>query len=222
MAKQLKRRFTSELGQLNYLLYLPDDYYRCPQRSWPLVVFLHGWGESGEDLELLKYHGIPRVIEDSSGFPFVAVSPQAPADKEWQALTGLLIHFVCWVSKNHRVNHSRIYLTGLSTGGKGVWALAVENPDVFAAVVPMAADLPNVEGFLERVEALYDVPVWVFHGARDDVYPVENTDSIVARLRSAQGDVRYTVYPDAGHIAWPEAYRSPDLYDWLLNQARST
>ena len=220
VAEQLKCSYTSETGEFGYLLYLPGEYHQSAGRRWPLVVFLHGWGESGDDLELLKYHGIPRLIEDSSDFPFVVVSPQAPVGVEWQELTAPLSDFVRWVADNYLVDRNRISLTGLSTGGKGVWALAVENPDLFAAIAPMAADIPQVERFLDRVQTLRHLPVWVFHGARDDIYPAENTDAIVERLKSVNGNVRYTVYPDANHISWNAAYGNPELYQWLFEQSR--
>ena len=219
MAEQLERRSSSKSGELRYLLYLPDDYHEEPERMWPLLVFLHGWGESGDDLELLKRHGVPKLIERSSAIPFVTVSPQAPEGIEWQELTALLAEFVNEAATELNIDRGRIYLTGLSTGGTGAWALAVDNPTLFAAVVPMAADAPDVERFMERVADLRDVPIWVVHGAKDDIYPLEIANSIVDRLRSAGCNVRFTIYQDAGHVCWEETYDSSEFYEWLLDQS---
>ena len=220
MAEQLKCLYSSEIARFQYLLYLPSGYCRSENRRWPLLLFLHGWGESGDDLEFLKYHGVPKYLESSDGLPFIVIAPQASEGVEWQELTAELMDFLHALSSEYDVDPDQIYLTGLSTGGKGAWALAVQNPDIFAAVAPVAADIPEVEGFMDMVPGLRRVPTWVVHGERDDVYPLERAKSIVEILESADGDVVLTVVPGAGHVSWEEFYARLAFYEWLLKQSR--
>ncbi|MFQ6029266.1 MAG: prolyl oligopeptidase family serine peptidase [Dehalococcoidia bacterium] len=219
MAQQLEKHHSSSLGNLDYLLFLPKDYPEDPSTLWPLMLFLHGRDESGDDLNIVKRHGLPKIIEEGEDFPCIAVSPQCPADTNWVDLTELLMALLNSITQQHRVDRQRIYLTGLSMGGRGAWSLAVKYPQVFAALAPICGRIPDVPQFMERVRLLKDVPIWVFHGAQDPVVPVQNSDSIVAALREVHGQVTYTVYPEAGHDSWTETYKNPDLYLWMLNQS---
>jgi predicted peptidase len=115
----------------------------------------------------------------------------------------------------HPVDKNRIYLTGLSMGGYAVWDLAMENPDRFAAIAPVCA-----AGSKERVSLLRDVPVWAFHGAKDDIVPVEEANSIIKELLTSGGDARITIYPEGDHDAWTETYNNPELYNWFLGNIR--
>ncbi|MEJ2210469.1 MAG: prolyl oligopeptidase family serine peptidase [Anaerolineae bacterium] len=206
--------------RLNYLLFLPDDYQARPDETWPLILFLHGAGERGDDLDLVKLHGIAKIVDQRRDFPFIAVSPQCPAGSWWwrelEALTGLLDEVVSSLA----VDRSRIYLTGMSMGGYGTWHLAAMHPDRFAAIAPICGGGLPYDGFPERVCALKDVPVWAFHGAQDPVVPLKESKSMVEALRACGGDVRFTVYPDAGHDSWTQAYDTPELYTWFRGHSR--
>lgn len=195
-----------------YLLYLPPGYAES-DASWPLVVFLHGSGESGSDLELLRRHGPPRLIAEARDFPFIMVAPQAAKIEPWdiEALDALLDT----IMRTHRVDPDRVYLTGLSNGGKGAWSWAIARPDRFAALAPVAG-----YGDANRVCAIGQLPVWAFHGALDDVVPAMFDTATVEALRRCGGNVRYTLYEDANHDSWTRTYANPDLYEWLLNQRR--
>jgi predicted peptidase len=200
--------------RLQYLLYLPEDYAK--KDSWPLVLFLHGAGERGGDLELIKKHGPPKLIENGMSFPFVVVSPQCPEDKWWEpvALTALLDEIV----EKYKIDQDRIYLTGLSMGGFGAWSLAAYTPKRFAALVPICGGgEPVAAKYLPHV----NTPTWVFHGAKDPVVPLSRSEAMVDALKQAGGNVKFTVYPNAGHDAWTETYANPKLYEWLLEQKRS-
>jgi len=222
MANHLEQHHLFASGHLNYLLYLPRDYDEGSSNLWPLILFLHGRDESGDNnLNIVKRHGIPRVIEEAEDFPCITVSPQCPANTDWVALTEPLMSLLNSVTAQYQVDRRRIYLTGLSMGGRGTWALAIKNPEVFAALVPICGRVPDVDQFLVKVEALKDVPIWVFHGAKDSRVPVQNSDSIVAVLRSVQGNVSYTVYPDADHDSWTETYNDPEVNRWMLAQSLS-
>jgi predicted peptidase len=221
MAKQLEQHYLSESGDLDYLLFVPRDYQEGSTTLWPLILFLHGRGESGDNLNIVKRHGIPRVIEEAEDFPCITVSPQCPANTDWVALIEPLMSLLSSIIEEFQVDQQRIYLTGLSMGGRGTWALAVEYPEIFAALIPICGRVPDVDQFMEKVKVLKDVPIWVFHGAKDSSVPVQNSEAIVAALRAIQGNVSYTVYPDADHDSWTETYSNPELYRWMLSQSLS-
>jgi predicted peptidase len=190
---------------------------------------LHGRGESGRDLARVKLHGIARVIDEmdepatdvrAAGFPAVAVSPQCPDETDWEEQSGAVWSLIQEVCEAHPIDRRRIYLTGLSMGGRGSWKLAVEHPDAFAAIAPICGRIPRVDGFLTKVQVLKDVPIWVFHGVLDPIVPVDNSDRIVASLTAAGADVRYTRYPDADHDAWTRTYADPAFYTWLWGKTR--
>ncbi|MBN2365689.1 MAG: phospholipase, partial [Calditrichaeota bacterium] len=192
----------------NFLLYLPKNY-EAENRKWPLLIFLHGAGERGKDLEKVKIHGPPKLIEKGKSFPFIVVSPQCPEGTWWEldGLNDLLQNIL----KNYRVDLERIYLTGLSMGGFGTWAWAMDRAETFAALAPICGG-----GDTERVCLLKDTHVWVFHGRQDKVVPVERSVNMVNALRECGGNVKFTIYPEAGHDSWSVTYDNPDLYKWFL------
>ncbi len=181
---------------------------------------MHGAGERGADLEDVKRHGLPRLVEELGGLPFVVVSPQCPEGSFWYlhltALGGLLDQ----VMARHPVDPDRVYLTGLSMGGYGAWHLAARLPERFAAVVPVCGGGLSSFGFPDKVCALREVPVWAFHGAEDPVVPLSETTRLVEKLRACGGNVKLTVYPGVGHDAWTHAFREPQLLPWLFAQKR--
>jgi len=205
---------------LRYLLFLPPGYGAERARRWPLILFLHGKGERGDDLELLKRHGLPRVLEQRPDLPCIVASPQCPANSDWSELMDGLCRLLDELTARYAVDPDRCYLTGLSMGGRAAWQLAATCPQRFAAVVPICGNVSRVPGLLERLCALRDTPVWVFHGARDPIVPLAESEQAVRALRACGGNVRLTVYPEGEHDAWTEAYASPDLYAWLLAQRR--
>ncbi len=198
--------------ELSYLLFLPGGYAADEDKSWPMVLFLHGRGESGDDLSKVKAHGPPKIVETKKDFPFIVVSPQSRRFG-WNpdALAGLLDH----VASQYRVDRRRIYLTGLSMGGYGTWSLAAEHPDRFAAIVPICGG-----GNPDHAGRLKNLPIWVFHGAKDRTVPISRSQQMVDAIKAAGGNVKFTVYPDAGHDSWTETYDNPQLYEWLLEQKR--
>ncbi len=230
--------------QINYLLFLPEDYGKGPSRRWPLILFLHGSGERGStvgDLERLKAQGLPRLIAEQPDFAalserFIVLSPQCPGwywNSQFDALDALLSD----IQTAYAVDPERIYLTGLSMGGFGAWQYALKRPSRFAALVPIAGGygyhLETVyvgggysETYLtidpappENLCDLKALPVWAFHGAQDTSIPHDQTaDVLVDALHACGGEPRYTLYPDSGHDAWTETYQDPALYAWLLAQ----
>jgi predicted peptidase len=196
---------------LKYLLYLPKDY--DGEKSVPLMLFLHGAGERGDDLELLKKHGPPKQIAAGQAFPCIVVAPQCPKDKWWDAfeLSALLDE----IAAKYKVDQDRIYVTGISMGGFGTWALAIASPKRFAAVVPICGG-----GDPQLARSLVNLPIWVFHGAKDKSVPLERSEQMVAELKKFGGNVRFAVYPDLSHDCWTVSYANPELYEWLFQQKR--
>jgi predicted peptidase len=201
--------------RMDYLLYLPAGYNDTSDR-FPLVLFLHGAGERGDDLELVKKHGPPKLIAEGKDFPFICVSPQCPKESWWTTEARALLAMLDDLSEDYRIDEDRVYLTGLSMGGFGTWALAKEQPDRFAALAPICGG-----GDPEWAADIMHIPVWVFHGAKDGTVPLEKSREMVDALRAAGADPRFTVYPEAGHDSWTATYVDPAFYDWLLAQRRS-
>lgn len=200
--------FTSNSGDMQYLLYLPENYQK-KKTEWPLILFLHGAGERGSDIELVKKHGPPKLVEEKD-FPFIIVSPQCPAELWWDV--ELLNELLDDVISKYQVDENRIYLTGLSMGGYGTWSLATKYPEKFAAIAPICGG-----GDPKNVSNMKTIPAWVFHGAKDSVVPLARSEEMVEALRYAEGFVTFTVYPEAGHDSWTETYNNKALYEWFLN-----
>lgn len=196
---------------LRYLLYMPKAETQLAD-GFPLVLFLHGGGEGGNDIRKVTRHGPPKLIEQGKQFPFIVVSPQNPSETQfWDDQQ--IIRLLDELESELPVDKSRVYLTGLSRGGYGVWRTAIQNPDRFAALVPISGG-----GAVPYAKKLIDVPTWVFHGAKDPVIPIVESQRMVDALREAGCNVNFTIYPEAKHDAWTAAYDNPELYKWLLDQ----
>ena len=193
-----------------FLLYLPEGYDTL-NRKWPLLLFLHGSGERGTVIEMVKKHGPPKLIEYGRSFPFIVVSPQCPEDQDWSVdvLDMLLDELVI----RYKVDTGQIFVTGLSRGGTGTWNLAVAYPERFAAIAPICGRANPANASMIK-----DLPVWVFHGAKDDIVPLEDSENMVKALKALGSPVKFTVYPEAGHDSWTETYDNPELWEWFMEQ----
>lgn len=201
---------------LQYLIYLPKDYEERGD-NFPLVLFLHGAGERGNDIELVKRNGPPKLVEEGTDFPFILVSPQCPEGTRWNYQTLSLIALIDEIENKYRVDKNRIYLTGLSMGGQGTWSLALTQPNRFAAIAPVCGWTDTWE-----VCKISHIPTWVFHGAKDDIVPVTESEQMVSALQKCGGkEIKLTIYPDANHDAWTETYNNIELYKWLLTHSLS-
>jgi predicted peptidase len=209
--RTLRKRITKRVD-CGYLIFLPRGYKPTGKR-WPLILFLHGAGQRGSDLELVKEHGMAKITDQQPDFPFIVVSPQCPADGWWT--TDVLATLLDEVEKKYRVDKKRIYLTGLSMGGFGTWNLAMEQPDRFAALVPICG-----RGNPLLVQRIKHLPIWVFHGAKDKVVPLSNSTDMVRALRKHGAKPKFTIYPDADHDSWTRTYENPQLYEWMLKFSR--
>lgn len=199
---------------LPYLLYLPKDYAADENKEWPLVLFLHGRGESNGPLEVVAKWGPPKFAARGDDLPFILVSPQCPRSGFWSDETRQeqLDHLLSHITKQYRVDTSRTYLTGLSMGGYGSWTLAANHPNRFAAVVPICGG-----GTPEDASKLVDIPMWVFHGDQDKAVPLSKSVEMVEAIRNAGGNkIRFTTLEHVGHNSWSSAYALPELFDWML------
>jgi predicted peptidase len=199
-------------GALRYLIWVPASAER-PVAGWPLMIFLHGSGERGRELARVTWNGPPKYAAAGRQFPFVLVAPQIDERAVWHsnAIEALRADLV----RHLPIDADHVVLTGLSLGGHGTWNYAVDHPRRLAAIAPVCgASNPR------RAARLAALPVWAFHGARDDVVPLAGDQAMVQAVRAAGGRVKFTVYPEIGHNAWDPAYADPALYDWLLAQRR--
>lgn len=214
--------YTSQLAHVNFLLYLPNKYGKDAQQEWPLILDLHGVGERGYDLEVLKKQPLPEMLEQKADFTFIVVSPQLSPEKDsWSDMIDSLNILLDEVQKAYKVDSQRIYLTGLSMGGAGTWEFGLRYPERFAALVPIAGfyDFFDPYEVPDNICDLRDVPIWVFHGSSDSVVPPLGTEVLVNALKTCGGNVRFTLYPNADHEdTWRQAYADPELYTWLLSQ----
>ncbi len=203
---------------LDYLLFMPKNTSAQENGKFPLILSLHGIGERGNDLQLLKRDGLAKILDGYNSFQFIVVSPQCPISTEWyfDRTDTLLKKLLDDVITRYPVDVRRIYVTGFSMGGIGSWDLAIRYPGLFAAVAPIAA---RGEAYA-NICGMKDVPVWAFHGAKDDVVALFKAEAIVKALQDCGGNVKLTVYPDAYHDSWTRTYNNPELYDWLLKQRR--
>ena len=219
-AQALKRE-VKKTCQIEYYLYLPKEYDAKSDKKWPLIMFLHGMGERGTNLAKVKVHGPPKVLGQKA-LPFIVVSPQCPEDRWWQndVLNALLDE----IGEKYAVDTNRVYLTGLSMGGFGTWSLGLQFPERFAAIAPICGGgLPILPvGYNdEKKEAVRTLGVWAFHGAKDPVVKLEESQKMVDFLKNFGGkDVQLTVYPEAEHDSWTVTYDNPRLYEWFLEHSR--
>ncbi|MBC8326211.1 MAG: phospholipase [Verrucomicrobia subdivision 3 bacterium] len=213
---------------VKYLLYLPNDYAAQPEKKWPLIFFLHGAGERGDNLDLVKAHGPPKFVDQGKGkefenvSPFIIVSPQCPKGTVWN--DEVLISLLNQILKQYRADETRLYLTGLSMGGYGTWSLGLTHCDRFAAIAPICGGGDFIRAYNAggvKGKALRTLGVWAFHGGKDLVVPLAESERMVAILKKfGHPNPKLSVDPKAGHNSWEKAYADPELYKWFLQHQR--
>ena len=200
---------------LSYYLYFPKDYKSEKNKKFPLLLFLHGGGESGDSLSTIKSNGPPKLIVEGKQFPFLILAPQNPYKMKWwntRAVAQLLDTIVA----NNRVDKNRIYLTGLSRGGSAAWEMAVQYPDKFAALAVVCGMTPlPYASWINK-----DLPIWVFHGDQDKSIPISESVNMVDKLKVMGYNVKFTIYEGVGHNSWENAYTNEALYSWFVKQRK--
>lgn len=200
---------TVEKRELNYLLHAPKNI----SEKKPLIIFLHGSGEKGNDLEKVKAHGPFKYLKNNEIDAYV-LAPQCPENEYWNS--EVLYRLILKIQKENKIDTNRIYLTGLSMGAWGAWNLIFEHPETFAAFVPIA-------GFVDRIPMIENckiknTPIRMFHGLLDDVVDVNYSVSIYKKLQKCNPDIELTIFDDANHDSWTRVYDYPEIYEWMLKQ----
>ena len=197
---------------VRYQLFLPSFFEKG--EPLPLMLFLHGAGERGEELDKVKQWGPPRFLPERPDFPFIVVSPQCPKGQWWDLV--VLTALIDQIERTYAIDPDRIVVTGLSMGGFGSWGLAAASPGRFAAIAPVCGG-----GDPETADSLVGIPVWNFHGSADNVVPEQRSLEMVAAIVAAGGErVKHTSYAGVGHDSWKRAYSGDRLWYWLLAQRR--
>lgn len=206
-----KEKYTN----LPYLVQFPRGYHDDTNRLWPLVIYLHGIGESGTNLNKVLRFGPPRLVAEGMNLPCIVVSPQVPEGYFWFRESNTLVELMDRVTKEYRVDRRRVHATGNSMGAFGAILLVAREPERFASIVPVCGGVDYVDSLRLR-----DVPMWAFHGEDDPIIPVEESRRLVRLVNDLGGHARLTVYPGVGHNAWDRAYADPALWEWMLAQRK--
>ena len=181
------------------------------------MIFLHGAGERGEDLDIVSRHGYMKHVRESGReYPFIFIAPQCPIEKYWGCYTESLLAFIDDVCKRLPIDEERVYLTGLSMGGTGTWMLAMADSERFAAIAPICGS-----GIYWNGAALRKTPVMVYHGDLDDIVPLHNSIDMIKSVNRNGGKAEIKILYGVGHNAWDAAYEGDELYTWLLSHKKS-
>ncbi len=209
-------------GELQYLIYTPPEYSSKSDKRWPLMLFLHGAGERGSDVQRVAIHGPMSEVKKGTNFPFIIIAPQCPTNQIWE--NEPLLQLLDYTVKHHAVDTKRVYLTGLSMGGYGTWKLGLHHAQKFAAIAPVCGGGSMIDviiGGWDKGAPLKSLSIWAFHGAKDDVVPLDESERMVKQCKKfGVKDVTLTVYPEAKHDSWKLTYADPKFYEWLLKQSR--
>lgn len=231
----LDRSVTLSGVAYRYQVYVPANY--SATQRWPVILFLHGAGERGNDGLLQTTAGLGSAIRRRpSSYPAIVVFPQAPADSSWLGIPSqVAMAALERTLAEFSTDPDRLYLTGLSMGGNGTWHLAYQYPERFAAIAPICAFVvvpPAARGFSSAVpldsgvpfitlaRRLGRLPTWIFHGEIDPLVPVTDSRLAAEAIRSAGGDVKYTEFLGMEHNVWDAVYASPQFLEWLFAQRR--
>jgi predicted peptidase len=212
----LDRVFKEGDKESKYVLFVPEGY--DPEKTYPLILFLHGLGESGNDGKRQVTVGLGKAVKErQKTFPAFVIFPQSQK-KNWTAGSEdgkRAMAILDEVSKEYKIDSKRVYLTGLSMGGFGSWSLVAAYPERWAAVVPICG-----RGDPKTASKFKDVPLWAFHGDKDPTVPVAGSRTMIDALKKAGGEPKYTEYEGVGHNSWDKAYATDELYDWMFKQTR--
>ena len=199
----------------HYISYTPKEYNDDTVKKWPLIIYLHGGTPRGTDTIKLYAYGIPDQIWRGREFPFVIVAPQCPLKHRWST-DNWFENFYEEIITKYRVDTNKVYLTGLSLGGAGTWYLAIKYPERFAAIAPVNGFTSHIEYLDKNIENLVDMPIWAFHGKKDNVVQFEETERVFRRLEEKNQHMKFTLDPDVGHGIFWQIYPEQELYDWFL------
>ena len=212
---QVAREFGSHSGPYGYMEYLPLEYANQPNTDWPIIIFLHGIGETGggtlPGLTGTVKNGPGKLIKNGRHFEAIVVSPQTSGG--WSI--GALNSFVDYCLNTYNIDENRVYVTGLSLGGGGAWNYGVNHANRVAAIVPIcgAADVNSPENLIHT-------PIWAFHNSGDGTIAVGKTLGWINGIKAAGGNPLVTIYDRNGHDAWTRTYNDDNMWDWMFEQSR--
>ena len=214
-AQEIKAEFNKEIRKTEKISYVLD-YPQNTKKPVPLIVFLHGSGERGTDVNIVKNHS-PFTYKNLINEPVAILAPQCPPELWWDTAT--IYDLIKDIQAKYKIDASRIYLTGLSMGGWGTWKLANEHPEMFAAVATVCAPSDRwMEATIQRYKGL---PIKIFHGGNDDIVSPQNSIDMYQALKKVNPDVTITIFPDDNHNSWDSTYSDPKLYEWMLSQRKN-
>lgn len=213
-AQEIKAELNKEVKRQEKISYILD-YPRKAGGNVPLIVFLHGSGERGNNLEIVKAHS-PFTYKNLIKEPVAILAPQCPADTWWDTVT--VYHLIKEIQAKYKIDSSRIYLTGLSMGGWGTLKLAMEHPEMFAAVVSVCAPTDRV--MYANIDQYKNLPMKIFHGGMDDVVLPENALNFYQALHPVNPTAELTIFPNDNHNSWDSTYSNPVLYEWMLSKRK--
>lgn len=214
-AQETKAEFNKEIKKVQKISYVLD-YPQNAKGKVPLIVFLHGSGERGTDLEMVKAHS-PFTYKNLIKEPVAILAPQCPENVWWD--TEAVYYLIKDIQQKYKIDESRIVLTGLSMGGWGTLKLAMEHPEMFSAVAPVCAPVDRL--MKVRAEKYKSLPMKIFHGGNDDVVSPANSIEIYQEIKKYNKNVEFTIFPDDNHNSWDSTYSDPKLYEWMLSQRKN-
>jgi predicted peptidase len=211
-SQEIKQSFSKEVKtilELNYILDLPNNQ----KEKFPLIVFLHGSGERGTDLEMVKNHS-PFTYKNLIKEPVAILAPQCPENVWWD--TNAVYHLILEIASKYNIDKSRIYITGLSMGGWGTWKLAQEHPELFAAIATVCAPADRLMKI--QAEKLKNIPIKIYHGALDDIVTPDQSIEMYLELKKTNPNTDLIIFSKDNHNSWDSTYSNPEFYKWLLEQ----
>ncbi|AZA84279.1 phospholipase [Chryseobacterium lactis] len=213
-AQEIKAELNKEIKRSEKISYILD-YPQNAKGNVPLIVFLHGSGERGNNLEMVKAHS-PFTYKELIKEPVAILAPQCPADRWWDTVT--IYNLIREIQKKYKIDASRIYLTGLSMGGWGTLKLAMEHPEMFAAVASVCA--PTDQVMTANIQQYKNLNMKIFHGGIDDVVLPENAFKFYQKLHPVNPSAELVIFPNDNHNSWDSAYSDPKLYEWMLSKKK--
>lgn len=208
------RESNGSAGKHKYSVFIPGNY--DPKTKYPAIVFLHGVGEQGDDGTKCRTVGLgPAIERRKSDFPFIAIFPQDGGDWTNGDAEKIMLDAIADVKKNFSVDEDRVALTGLSTGGKGVWVLGARHPEIFSCLVPVSGYKAE-----DEIQRLVKYPIWAFHNDHDGFVNPNETRDMISKLQAAGANPKVTMYASGDHNSWDKAYGEDELYKWMMQQHR--
>ena len=214
-AQETKATFNKEIKKqekISYILDFPEN----TKEKVPLIVFLHGSGERGNKLELVKAHS-PFTYKNLIKENVAILAPQCPENTWWDTET--VYQLILEIKEKYKIDPSRIYITGLSMGGWGTLKLAMEHPEMFAAVVSVCAPTDRV--MIANIHQYKSLNIKLFHGGMDDVVLPENAFNFYQKLHPINPTSELTIFPNDNHNSWDSTYSNPQLYNWMLSKKKT-